>query len=467
MRSATKVKRSNICAMVNIRGRAGALIVGILLLPTLAPCLNAQQGLRAGPMVGHTDMRSASIWFQTWDEAEVRITYRDNVAGKWLSTIARRTRAEDGNCITFVLDSVEPNRVYQYHVIVNGDAVALDFPTTFTSRPIWKWRGNDLPTLTVAFGSCNYVNEVGYDRQDSSGRESGYGSEPEIFSAIASLKPDAMIWTGDNTYLREPDWNSRAGMIKRYSHTRALAESRGLFATTPNYATWDDHDYGPNDSDRGWWGKNIALDVFRLFWPNPSYGVMDMPGVTTSFECIDAQFFLLDDRYYRSANDRKVGDRTILGQHQIQWLIDALASSTATFKIIVVGSQFLTDNLRKECFSRIPEERKRIIDLITSNKISGVCFVSGDIHAAELSKFDRPGTYPLYEVTSSALTAGSNKDIAKQSNTYRVPGTEFGGHNFGLLRVNGKKGQRVLSISIVDKDGKDVWSQQFPEATLR
>jgi len=442
-------------------------LVALVLHTLSASCLFAQSGLRAGPMVGHTDMRSASIWVQTWDEAEVRITYRNNVAGKRLSTPTRRTRAEDGNCITFVLDSVEPNNKYEYHVIVNGNAVALDFPTTFTSRPIWKWRGNNLPPFTIAFGSCNYVNEAGYERQDSSGKELGYGSEPEIFTTIASIKPDAMIWTGDNTYLREPDWNSRSGIIKRYSHTRALAESRALFATTPNYATWDDHDYGPNDSDRGWWGKNVALDVFRLFWPNPSYGVMDMPGVTTSFECIDAQFFLLDARYYRSSNDRTDGDHTILGEQQIQWLIDALASSTATFKIIVVGSQFLTDNLRKECFSRMPEERKRIVDLITTNKFTGVCFVSGDIHAAELSKLDRPGTYPLYEVTSSALTAGSNKDIAKQSNTYRVAGTEYGGHNFGLLRVTGKKGERVLTISIVNKDGQEIWNRQFPESTLR
>ena len=427
----------------------------------------AQIGFRAGPMVGHVDMRSASIWVQTLTESSVRITYRNNVTGKWLSTSTRQTRAEDGNCITFVLDSVEPGRTYEYSIMINDVEQTFDVPTTFKSRPIWKWRGKNVPPLAIALGSCHYVNEAGFERQDSLGKESGYGSDYQIFTAINAMKPDAMLWLGDNTYLREPDWNSRAGMIKRYGHTRALLESRALFASVPNYATWDDHDYGPNDSDRGWWGKKDALDVFKLFWANPSYGVMEKPGITTSFELIDVQVFMLDDRYYRAPNDRKDGDQTILGEHQIQWLIDALASSTATFKIIAVGSQFLTDNLRKECFARMPSERQRIIDLISTNKINGVLFVSGDIHAAELSTFDRVGSYPLYELTTSSLTAGSNKDIAKQSNTYRVPGTEFGEHNFALISVAGMKGARVLTMRVMNKDGKEVWKRDVAEKELR
>lgn len=452
--------------MLNVIPSLRHFVIALVLF-TASLTATAQGPLRSGPMVGHVDMRSAKIFIQTWDEADVRITYRDNVSGKGLSTPTRRTRAELANCITFELDSVEPGRTYQYNIIINGDAVDVGVPTTFTSRPVWKWRGNTLPPLTIALGSCHYVNEVGYERHDSAGIERGYGSEYEIFGSITAVKPDAMIWLGDNVYLREPDWNSRAGILKRYSHTRALAETKALFASTPNYATWDDHDYGPNDADRSWWGKQNTLEAFSLFWPNPSYGVMDRPGVTTSFELVDVQVFLLDDRYYRSANDRKGGERTILGEHQVEWLIDALSSSTATFKIIVVGSQFLTDNLRKECFSREPAERTRIIDLITSNKIKGVLFVTGDIHAAELSKLDRPGTYPLYELTSSSLTAGSNKGIADQPNAYRVPGTEYGAHNFGLINVAGPKGARVLTMRIMDKDGKEVWKREIAEMELR
>ena len=108
-----------------------------------------------------------------------------------------------------------------------------------------------------------------------------------------------------------------------------------------------------------------------------------------------------------------------------------------------------------------------MIDLITKNDIKGVVFVSGDIHAAELSRLDRSGTYPLYEFTSSSLTAGANKDIEQQSNAYRVPGTAVGKHNFGLITVSGPAKQRVLTLSVYDKDGNQIWQRAISEAELR
>lgn len=128
--------------------------------------------------------------------------------------------------------------------------------------------------------------------------------------------------------------------------------------------------------------------------------------------------------------------------------------------IIAVGSQFLTDNLRKECFAHMPLERQRIIDLITTNNIQGVLFVSGDIHAAELSRLNREGTYPIYELTTSALTSGSNSGIAEQSNSYRVPRTAYGRHNFGLITITGEQGARILTMRIMDKNGKVVWEKE-------
>ena len=45
-----------------------------------------------------------------------------------------------------------------------------------------------------------------------------------------------------------------------------------LLARTHNYAIWDDHDFGPNDSDRSSAIKAITLEAFKDSWPNPSYG---------------------------------------------------------------------------------------------------------------------------------------------------------------------------------------------------
>lgn len=438
-------------------------IVILIAVLTLASLDTVAQGtLVSGPMVGHVDMREARLWVQTQGPADVYAEYADSAAPqrRW-RTATVQTHAESGHTATLICDSVEPGRTYRYTVVVNGTPQQRPFPMRFRTQPVWKWQKVDPPTMTMALGSCHYVNQDGYER--SSG---GYGSNMHIFDVIQARTPDVMLWLGDNVYLREPDWNSRSGMFKRYAHTRALAQVQPLLARTAHYATWDDHDYGPNDSDRGWFLKNDARDVFMAYWPNPSYG-RDGQGIYTQFALADVDVILLDDRWWRSPDHRKDEPRTMLGNEQFSWLIDVLHASTATFKLVAIGSQVLTDNLRKECYSRMPEERQKLIDAITASGVKGVMFLSGDIHASELSKLDRPGTYPLYEFTCSSLTAGSNKDIDKQSNAYRVPGTTVGVNNFGMITVTGAAKQRTLILRVIDHEGNERWMREISETELR
>ena len=113
-------------------------------------------------------------------------------------------------------------------------------------------------------GSGAYFNEARYDRSGNP-----YGDGYEIYSNMAKAGADFMIWLGDNIYLREPDWNSWSGIIHRYTHDRAIPELQEFLASTHHYAIWDDHDYGPNNSDRGYWNKNQTMEAFKIFWANP------------------------------------------------------------------------------------------------------------------------------------------------------------------------------------------------------
>ena len=163
----------------------------------------------------------------------------------------------------------------------------------FQTQELWKWR-TDPPDVKFIVGSCSYINEPKFDRPGEP-----YGSNFEIFKSINKKNPDFMLWLGDNTYLREPDWNSRTGFIKRYSHTRAFPELQPLLASTHHYATWDDHDYGPNNSDGSFWLKETASEIFKLFWGNPNYDITGKGGITGFFQWSDLDFFLLDNRYHR------------------------------------------------------------------------------------------------------------------------------------------------------------------------
>lgn len=412
-------------------------------------------------MVCYVDMREAMIWAQTLYAARVRVEYWDSTDTKrrWM-TNSVETEAKSAFTAKLIADNVQPGHTYFYEVVINNRRQPRSFPTFFRTPKQWKWRENP-PDFRVALGSCVYINEPEYDRPGK-----GYGDNYSIFTSIYEKKPDVMLWLGDNTYLREADWNTRTGILSRYSHTRNLPEMQPLLGSCANYAIWDDHDFGPNDSDRGFWNKSTTLEAFKLFWGNPSYGFDGKPGTTTTFEYGDAQFFLLDNRYYRSPNKRKTGDRRILGKEQLEWLIDNLATSTATFKIIAIGGQVLNPVAKYENYTNYPEELNELLTAIERENISGVMFVSGDRHHTELTKLNRTGTYPLYDLTSSPLTSSSHADDGEQ-NTWRVPGTLVNERNFSVLHFTGNGAERAVVISDYTVTGKEVWKQVIKASELQ
>jgi alkaline phosphatase D len=283
---------------------------------------------------------------------------------------------------------------------------------------------------------------------------------------IHRTDPDLMLWLGDNTYLREADWNSWTGILHRYTHTRALPELQPLLGSTHHYAIWDDHDYGPNNSDRSFWMKEATLEAFRLFWANPNYGVHGGPGITGTFRWSDVRFFLLDNRYHRTPNDRVTGRRTVLGEEQLRWLVDALSSSRATFKVVVMGGQFLNPTPDEENYANFEEERRRILEAIRAEDIRGVVFLSGDLHYTELSRMERPGGRPLYELTVSPLTAGVSTGAEESGNVHRVEGTLVTEHNFALVKVHGPRDDRRMTVSIRDVDGREIWERTITAREL-
>ncbi|MCC6845935.1 MAG: alkaline phosphatase family protein [Bacteroidetes bacterium] len=409
--------------------------------------------LAAGPMSCYAEMREAMVWVQSVAPANVVMHYRERGrAVEWTETSVVRTSAENGFTAKLTAEPLEPGRHYEYKIVLNGKEQKFDYPTEFQTPKLWQWR-EDPPEFKVAAGSCLYVNETQYDRPGKS-----YGGGYEILTAIAAKKPDIMLWLGDNAYLREVDWYSRSGILHRYSHTRALPELQPLLASTQNYAIWDDHDFGPNDADRGFRAKDLTLEAFRLFWGNPSYGINGKPGITTTFEWGDVQFFLLDNRYYRTPNNRKTGERRMFGKEQIEWLTDNLVSSKATFKIIVTGGQILNTATKYETFARFPEERGDLLEAIRRENINGVIFVSGDIHSGELAVLQRDGTYPLYELTTSPLTsAASPRPDSLRSLALKETIVED--RNFAVIEFKGDKNNRTIIMRTYDKDGREWWNK--------
>jgi alkaline phosphatase D len=319
-------------------------------------------------------------------------------------------------------------------------------------------------------GSCAYINEPGTDRETGD----PYGGQYQIFESIYERDPDLMLWLGDNVYYRETDFETRHGMIRRWTHDRQTPHMRPLLATTHHYATWDDHDYGPNNIGRNFPLKDVATEVFTSMWGNPSAGLPTAPGIFTFFNWGDANFYLLDNRTYATPSESDpaayMEPKPLLGKAQIDWLIDHLAwaqsqmlhdgkSYPARWNIIAMGNQVLNASGNDDGFRNFPAEWQYLMDRLVAEKIEGVVFLSGDVHFGEMNRIEHTWnnqTRIFYEVTSSPLTAGSWAGHSSNSARYDIfPGEmdRAGQRNFVTLDFMGPLHDRRMEVRFFDSDG--------------
>jgi len=440
-------------------------LLACLLLALSVAAATRDGGLRAGPMLAYTDLREAAIWVQTTGEATAELRYApEGAPARSRRTPAVRTSAEREFVAVFTLGGLEPGTRYTYELFIEGRPVPRPYPLAFRTQPLWQWR-TEPPDFSAMFGSCLYVNETPYDRPGKP-----YGGDYEILSAMADKRADLMLWLGDNVYTREVDFGTPGGIRRRYWHDRALPELQRLLAVISHYATWDDHDFGPDNSDGSYALKDESLEAFRLYWPAIHYGAPGIPGVFQKVSWADVDFFLLDDRYHRKPDDWPDGpDRRMLGRPQLEWLLESLVSSRATFKIVALGNQVLNPVNRTEALSRYPVELEELLGFIRDQRIGGVLFLSGDLHFSELIRVQPPGLYPLYDFTSSPLTAGVyalRPDDPLSTNPHRVAGTLLTERSFGLLRFQGPRAERRVTLGAYDKTGALKWEHTINRSEL-
>ena len=445
---------------------------GLLGLGTVAACApgavqrpeaTSRSRRIAGPMVGYGTHRETAIWLQldgpgeVWFEAWPEARPADRVRSELVEADPQRAFTAVAR-----LMRLEPGTRYLYEAFVDGRRVELPYGCSFVTQMLWEWRTNP-PEFKVAFGSCAYINEEQYDRPGQ-----GYGGEYEIFGSVAREQADLMLWLGDNVYFREVDWASADGLAYRYTHARRTPELQPLLASTHHIATWDDHDYGPNDASWSYPFKEAALDAFATFWANPSYGFSDTPGVFTRFVWGDVEFFMLDDRYYRAHRQTPDDDtKPLLGEAQLAWLLDGLTASTATFKVIVSGSQVVNNSSDQEVWARYAKERAELYAGLEKRKVTGLLFLSGDRHMSELLRLERPSSYPLYDFTSSPLTSGPYDGRWDKENPLRVEGTLVTSRrNYGVLKFAGVKGDRRIILECRGVDGSLLWEQTLTQQQL-
>ncbi len=419
-----------------------------------------------GPMIVQVEWASVAAWELMSKMATIR------------SPAARTalffTSADHDYTLTIPLDGLASATRYSYHVLVGqaqGAALDLAARGEFTTLP------DAASSAPVTFAWSGDLGGQGRCRRGASGYP--------IFDAMRAQQLDFFLFLGDMMYSdslcpsppNEPGADFLAMTLAEYRarhrYQRGAEALRRFLETTPVYAIWDDHEVrnnfaGPFESQ-----MPVGRQALREYWPIRVASDDPQRLYRTVRAGADLEMFILDTRQYRSRNADQDGPaKTMLGERQLQWLLNGLTESTATWKVIVTtvplsipkgggvgvsGNDGWAGGPGSPGFER---ERQVIVDCILDRGVKNVVFLAGDVHYVQANAYDPngDGTPDFHEFVVGPLSAAPGRMTPTSVELRPTTLIHEGGYmNFGLIRVT----KSSFDVTVLDEAGATRFSHHL------
>lgn len=418
------------------------------------------------------------------------LTIKTAAAGSY--ELALVNAAGTSTPLSFSTSQLPGTATYRGTLTATGLSEGTEYTLTFGEQTLATFHTLELDKQTVRlfFGSC-----TDYDQQTIKETYSSDENAPkpleipnhQLWSTITEQQFDAAYFIGDRFYLPQyyEDYNSLSNeqfmaMIDEYHEGMMnIPGMKPFLAQTPFYVTWDDHDFGPNNSAEDFVFSPQVYDYTKWSLPQPQMGTEELKGAYFKSDFGDLDVFVLDGRTYRDCSGRTItrndkqrhscgvdgvlqenGEykpdellQDLYGDQQMAWLQDQLKKSDAAVKLIVTGNQSMNNISKYEAWYHYAE-RQEFLDWMNQSKIPGVVFVGGDRHHGEVGVLSTGGPYPLYELTASGM--GTNTypgDVDTEASPFNVLGVASIQH-YGVVEYSKPEG--TVSLVLVGRDGKEV-----------
>lgn len=387
----------------------GLLQAGITALPAHGSAEVEPPARRPEPSVvqGPTDATRTQFSIVHSARSSLRFEVKNKRGQTWQPDRANRYNlaGQPTSVYQVFFKSLSLGETYTLSIIENNKVIdEREFQTLNTAK------------TNLTFAVCSCMNE---DRHEAG-----------IWTDLVGRKPDFLIFAGDSTYCDAgggtDDGTNR--LWRRFSEARATLEIYFSRKLIPIFATWDDHDFGKNDTGRDYPYAKESLANFTLFFPmDPHYcSVLQRgPGVSSGFILGGQQFLLMDDRTWRvrgKSNERYAH----WGQEQEEWMLGNIESHKG-ITWVVNGSQVFPQMIFKQSVTgqhpvQFAAVREALLKL--DRKVG---FISGDVHFSEISEIEMEMFgYVTYELTSSSI------------HSFKLPGLPGAIHNPRRIASTGK-----------------------------
>jgi len=411
-------------------------------------------------MAGPATATGIGVWLMTGAAAEVQLEYwphgRPEAAQRSVPVAASPLR---GHTVRIDLDGLLADTRYAYRVLLDGAAVELSELTVFTTAPADPAAPRE---LVIATGSCNYVPDPPYESRripSSRLRDPRYGR---------CTAPDVMLWLGTASTTATMTSRSRTRqprLDERWAATRSFAPC-STCSRRAALAIWDDHDYGRTTRPRLRTQGDGARAVPN-YWANPGYGLPGLAG--SSPECHSAMSncscstTVITRRRWRRGSG---ADESRLAQ--LEWLKGRCAIRAPPSSWLPTQPHAQRPAVARDAWRRGLAQLSARTSGLSRLACSGahrrrvLPLGRHPLHAP--TERERPGTYPLTELTCSPLTARVHP---RPFPVREVPGTLVTQRNFCTLEFSGSARERLMRVAAWNANGVRLWEADFPAARLR
>lgn len=255
----------------------------------------------------------------------------------------------------FHISLLSPSVVYHVGILRPNASSVLSVASVTTFPP-----SGVSAEVCIAFGSC----------QRSAAEAASLNEIAQWKHTRAELSPEAafvMVHTGDLHY-GDIEINDPAVFEKAIRPVVTTASN--LFRHCAVAATWDDHDFGPNNSDADSPAGEAALQSHAALVPKPQ-----QDHVYHAFTVANVRIVITDLR------SEARGD-TVMSSKQLQFLLDELQDHAHYDAIVWVSSRpwIEEETPGSDRWGGFSDQRKHIANFIASNNVDNLIMLSGDAH---------------------------------------------------------------------------------------